>query len=1060
MTWMLDQFLDIRSGERRLALIMAGNYFLVLVSIYFLRPARDSLFLVNLEPENLPWVYLLTALVAAPVAVIYTRIGGRYRLRRVAVWTIICLMASLLGLYRILEIDQSWVYYLFYAWTGVAGGMVTSQFWLLANAVFDAAQAKRIFPLLGVGGIAGAFVGGELTSRLVEDLGLPTSGLVLISTVVLGLSGLLSWLVLKWRPLCNEVPEKESAEEDQSGRSCSSLRSLCRSRHLLLTIGIISLTVMTASFVDYQFMSVSWGAYSGESELTSFLGRFYGRMSLLSLAVQLFFASHLIRRLGVGGTLVLLPAILGLGAAGMFLAPGLAAGMLLRGSEFTFKYSLDQTSKELLFLPIPLALKRRTKVFMDVLVHRLARGLAGGMLLLCTSVLGLGLRHLAMVTMVLLLLWILLALLMRREYVNSFRKALSRRDINPEELRIRIDDASSLGILITALDSDLRREIIYALKMLQGVTAPGLAEKARSLLGHESRTIRRLALAVLAENGGEDDWPAVEALMEDSNLEVRLAALEFLDQHGSSRGHPRKFLAEMLTGPPRCRNASLAFIGRHPEEEEYFDLVNRLVVGEVMNDTEGSGSEGRAILAGLPQLPVGCNEDLWDELLADPDRSVVQAAIGGVATRGETDRADWMLAALSNNRLRVEARHTLISLGRQDDSVLDLLDTAFFQTGCPPRQRVEITRVLARVPRQRCVDLLFRHLTSHQPEIRFEALRALGALRAPGRGLHFPAAVVSEEIIIEAGRFFQLARLGGNMPKRDDENDRLLVMAIGEMQQLRLESVFRLLGLLYPAGDLLKAYRGIRSGRRAARANAREFLDGLLVGPHRKLMNLVTDFLDGGALPDRQLREAGVDLGPSVNGTQEALDYLGASCDTWLAACAVMAGAQVENPVVDHFLDRTEENMLSTIEKALVLQKVNFFADVPTDQLGILAGIARQISVLTGDELFREGDEADTFYLVLDGCVSQHRNGREVVRAGPLVPIAGLEFFNEQPCFATATALEDSSILKIDREEFDELLADDVRLFKGILRTLTGILQGMWEDGTEFKLPEANPFVE
>ena len=87
MSRLLKPFLDIRRGEGRPALIMAGNYFLVLVSIYLLRPARDALFLVNLEPAQLPWVYLLTAFVAAPVAVVYARVGRKFPLRRVAVLT-------------------------------------------------------------------------------------------------------------------------------------------------------------------------------------------------------------------------------------------------------------------------------------------------------------------------------------------------------------------------------------------------------------------------------------------------------------------------------------------------------------------------------------------------------------------------------------------------------------------------------------------------------------------------------------------------------------------------------------------------------------------------------------------------------------------------------------------------------------------------------------------------------------------------------------------------------------------------------------------------------------
>ena len=114
----------------------------------------------------------------------------------------------------------------------------------------------------------------------------------------------------------------------------------------------------------------------------------------------------------------------------MVLVPGLPAAMVLRGGDITLKYSVDKTSRELLFLPIPLALKKRTKVFIDMFVDRWARGLAGGMLLLLTMVLEFGSAADRHGDPGLLAGWMILALMMRREYVDSFRRALARREID------------------------------------------------------------------------------------------------------------------------------------------------------------------------------------------------------------------------------------------------------------------------------------------------------------------------------------------------------------------------------------------------------------------------------------------------------------------------------------------------------------------------------------------------------------------------------------------------------------------------------------------------------
>ena len=159
MNWLAGFLPDLRSGERRLVVLMSANYFLLLLFYYLLKPARDSLFLVEISPEQLPLAYMLTALVAAPVTAAYARAGLRRRLDRLIALTIIVLMISLIVMRLLIDVRQDWVFYLFYSWVGVAGGLTTSQFWLLANGIFDASQAKRIFPLLGLGGMILLFGG-------------------------------------------------------------------------------------------------------------------------------------------------------------------------------------------------------------------------------------------------------------------------------------------------------------------------------------------------------------------------------------------------------------------------------------------------------------------------------------------------------------------------------------------------------------------------------------------------------------------------------------------------------------------------------------------------------------------------------------------------------------------------------------------------------------------------------------------------------------------------------------------------------------------------------------
>ncbi len=1031
MTWLKSPWGDLRPGEKGLTTLMVANYFFLLFFYYLLKPARDSLFLVHLEPYHLPYVYILTALVAAPVTAAYARAGLKHRLDRLIMITTSILAVQLVLLWWLVSVQQDWVFYLFYSWVAVAAGLTTSQFWLLANSVFDAMEAKRIFPILGLGGIAGAFIGGELTSFLVDQVKLGTRDLLLVGFVVLLLAGMISRGVWRARIARQRIMSDWDEEHRAREGSKTVVSVILRSRHLLLTVGIISLTVMTGSFIDFQFKALSWEAFSEPGELTSFLGRFYGRMSLLSFVIQGLLAARLIRWLGAGKVLFVLPGVLALGAGAMFVMPGLLAAMLMRGGDISLKYSLDKTSRELLFLPIPMALKRRTKVFIDMFVDRWARGVAGMLLLLLTAGLGFGAQGITLVILVLLILWLVLAFFMRKEYVNSFRKALSGRDIDVQQVRVQIEDSATIGILLGTLKGGQPREINYSLDMLQGVTLPQLASGVRPLLANDSADIRRKALNILRFNGTREDRPAVKKLLQDENLEVRLAAMGVLDELGLSGGDPGNFLAEMISGPPLCRNAAVAYILDHPDRKDLRPLINRLVVDQVLTDETVWGLEGRRVLARSPWLPVGCNNDLWDKLLSDSESVIVEAAIQGLGLRGDNRRVPWLLEKLDHPQLRISARLALTELARTDENLIAALET-FFLTGTNPlRARTEIPRILSGVPTKRSVAVLLRRLATHEPELRFIVLKALGKLRARYPDLEFDARIVSEEVAVEASRFIQLDRMGVLLPEKGDAA-RLLLQAIGETQRLRLESVFRLLGLLYSPQDLLSAYLGVVSGRRLLKANAQEFLDNILTRPHGQLVQVLID--------DQEIEtawlEAGINPGEELSDPAEALEFLGSSCDPWLAACAIFAGGTVDNTAAAPYLEPTGDEMLSAIEKVLILQGVDVFSEVPTDQMAALAAISREVSFLDGDKIYRENDPPDALYLVLQGKVSLHQGDKLVVEVGPKESFGTWALFDDEPRVMTATAVQDSRLLRLESIEFNDLLADDVRIAKGIIRTV------------------------
>lgn len=136
-------------------------------------------------------------------------------------------------------------------------------------------------------------------------------------------------------------------------------------------------------------------------------------------------------------------------------------------------------------------------------------------------------------------------------------------------------------------------------------------------------------------------------------------------------------------------------------------------------------------------------------------------------------------------------------------------------------------------------------------------------------------------------------------------------------------------------------------------------------------------------------------------------------------------------------------DMLTVIEKVVRLQNVDVFAMVATEHLAYLAAIAEEVTVAEDEAVYAEGDPSDAMYLVLDGSVRLHRADQEIAAAAANEAFGTWALFDDEPRVATATATADAKLLRVDRDEFIDLLADHVQITQGVLKTIVGRLRGL-----------------
>lgn len=133
--------------------------------------------------------------------------------------------------------------------------------------------------------------------------------------------------------------------------------------------------------------------------------------------------------------------------------------------------------------------------------------------------------------------------------------------------------------------------------------------------------------------------------------------------------------------------------------------------------------------------------------------------------------------------------------------------------------------------------------------------------------------------------------------------------------------------------------------------------------------------------------------------------------------------------------------MMTTVERVVALHRVSLFADVPGRVLAALARRASEVDVAAGTLVIAEGAVEDHLYAVVRGRLRVHRGERSITVLGPGTTVGELAALVPEPRTASVTALEQSTLLRIDRPLLEELLADRPALARGIIAALVAMVR-------------------
>ena len=1060
---LLSPMVEVRKEEATGITLMFVYAFLCMTAYNIIQPLTRSKLIASLGAVNVPWVIFGSGLIIGFLMLAYTRIVSALPRRWALPITQAGMAVIMLGFWVLFQGGGEWVSVAFYLWGLLLGALLISQFWTLANGVYDPRQAKRMFGFIGGGVALGGMTGAGLTATLVERIGVNTL-LLCSSALLLACAGIVVIIVKREQ----DAAAAAAVPEEERGVSLSRAFGLLReSKQIQLIAVVIAFGSLGAALIDQQ-LNMAAEVFKGRGEtdsISAFLAQVRFYLSVAAFVIQVWITPRIHKYLGIGFALLMLPTNLGGTALIILLNAALWAPAAASVLDRSLRYTVDKTTREVLFLPLPTALRQEVKPFVDVTVDRLSRGLGALLMLVLIQPWGLALQwyQLSFVSLLLTVVWYFMAVRAKREYLLSFRRSLESRVVEPAEVRLSGADLSTIETLVQELSHPQPARVLYAIDMLTSLDKSNLVTPL--LLYHESAPVRERALRAIGETKSDfaTQWvPQVRRAVGDPHPGVRAAALRAL---GAIAGEDASTLARPMLADADPRIRATAAVALTASQNPADLNAAEATLGEIVSGTdEDTRAARREVAAALGQVKDSRFQRLLIPLLHDPYGDVADEAMESVRKSGTADFmfVPVLVSLLRNRHLKGRARDVLVSYG---EAVIDPL--AYFMAD--EQEDVWIRRhvpsTIAMIPSQKAADALLARIDDPDGFLRYKVVSALGRVRRADERLKFPPEKIEGSITREARHYFTYLSLRHNLTGRGElDNASLLATALRQKMERAGDRIYQLLALIYPPSDIAAAQWTLAQGDARNRASASEYLDNLLTGNIRKMVMPVLEDMP----VEEKVRRGNVLIRTRPRDLEETLLQLINDDDQVVSACAIDVVRQRKMwtlaPDIEHVLahrdvsdwfvfeaaswalaeqrmpaERRRELWLEPLPAAVLaseLRALPLFSSVTVDELFRIAGASRQIRHEPGTILLVERSAPEMIHVLLDGevIVTSERRPPETLTAPS--SLGFMEALQSRPMRKTVKTSGIAVTLALTAEELRTQLAYSTELVRGLFATM------------------------
>jgi hypothetical protein len=1043
--------LQIKSQEQKQIWLMLTTGFFMGVFIATYQVTADSLFLNRLG-DQLNKAFLAAGALGIISTALFSYFQNWIKFTTLALASVLLIFAFTFAAYILLHYtDPVWHnQYIFamYCMSGPMTAVLLLSFWGIFGRLFNFRQSKRIIGWIDTGqliaAIAATLIIIPFTSSLVKD----TTNYLLLCCV----SIFIVYILLIAISSSFSLAKNDPAEFGPLVRKATSLNKLFTDRYILSLSFFLLISMVTLMFTQYAFQELVREQYPNERELTTFNSFFTGAVYGLSLILQTFINNRIISNYGLRISLFILPLVVGLFALGALVVGSFlgfsrdvsASGFiyfflfvaLSRLFNWTLRDSLENPVFKLFFIPLDNRYKFNLQSKVEGLVNETARFIAGVLIFSFAFIPQFKIFHLSILTLVLVGAYFLLINNLYYGYRHKIREKLENTNEDEQQDKLEKGFKQITLRLEQMLALPNPEKAVFSFKLLEKINAANISHWVNQLMKNEDEVTRHFAQERMNELKGlsVSDQYVIRMDVDRVRGEVKnlmsKTELQYLLESG---GDVTKGRIQKLTK------------SANPNDRHY--------ATELLLHT--SKEEGVSFLM---------------ELLNDSEPKVRNTAIKTAVKRYNQEVINALIENLGNPMYSNQAGNALVLIGQECLSALEL---SFYRSGQNTQMMTKILQAIGRIGGQRAKEQLWNKIDYPNKIVVSQVLLSLGECgfkAGPLQATRIRYAIEADVADIR-WNLSAIQEIGD-----DGFNEQVKTCLRWEVQN-DIEHIYMLLAMLYDTRSIQLVKENIDSGTADSITYAVELLDVFLSD---QLKQRVIPVLDD--LTDTERINRLDDFYPRVKlDSKLVLKFIinrdFTQSNRWTKGCVIFQIgmqriedfkldliAQLFNP--DPFIKEVSawalyqinpseyhknvrrlgdyqrrelddlivhSRKMTQFEKVLFFQKVGVFEDIPGIILSYLSDISQEIRMQTDDTLILDEKSNSYFYVLVAGTIDFYQRGQRVSQ------FSQGQFIGEMlglPNFVNTNILiaqSDSVILKLNKEQFYELLSDNVQLADKII---------------------------